>query len=713
MTKNLVLKIAIAALGACAPLFAAEADQFSLLSTLPREHVQTFAATGEYVYALSSGNLTILNVATPGQRFGIAAAIPVDRNFVELAASEWAVALASRNGTVELYERRDDTLVFRSRTNLGDSVLAVQIFGNQLFAARGYSGTSVIDIADLSHPTTMDILTESDYSAAVAVTEEFLYVLDRLNGVTVYTRSGDTFVFSDEILTELPPLEISAAKFGVVICFGAGRLEYWFCSTLNPPALVVAEDFDFGITSVAANPNGTETLILGGANGEVVEYRPLHIEAISTQNLGFPIKQLTIAGQPSSYLVLDRIGNLSALRSEDELRIAKSYVAENAIGATCATTAGLIMSTARGVELAETQGSSVSSKILIPGFPLCQALAESEPYLFAAANGAVSVFRKERGEYGFVADINSGLTVRNLFTTTRSDDRKELIVVGQEGVIGFELADDDRFTSDWSFDVETPIICSDVANGLMALAADNGVIVVFNVTLPEAQFVERISAREHPRDLAIVENNYVAIAGSKGVQIYRFESGGESAELDSPIAIPEAHDLFYDPSAKALIVADGLTPVKYLDFSDPEHPGVVFLISNSDGAARVAYRENRLYCLSNDWMRSFERNAAAAMPQASTLLVHSVVASPNPFNSSTEITISLDPRTSLPQDVDIELVNILGQTLASQRRLFGTHSVSLSLSDLTGHEPRLASGIYFCRIGASGNFATQKLLLLK
>ena len=63
-------------------LFATEADQFRLLSTLPQEHVQSFAAAGEIVYALSPGNLTVLDASTPGQDFAIVTAIPVEKKLL-------------------------------------------------------------------------------------------------------------------------------------------------------------------------------------------------------------------------------------------------------------------------------------------------------------------------------------------------------------------------------------------------------------------------------------------------------------------------------------------------------------------------------------------------------------------------------------------------------------------------------------------------------
>ncbi len=694
-------------------LFATEADQFRLLSTLPQEHVQSFAAAGEIVYALSPGNLTVLDASTPGQDFAIVTAIPVDKEFVEIAAAGRALAMAARSGEVELYERVGRDLIFRSRMSLADSVFGMQILGNQLCLAQGFAGARIVDISDLSRPTTTTVLTDPDYSAQVEINSEFLYVLDQLNGVAVYSRENGGFKFDAEILTDLPPVDISAAKFGVIICFGTGRLEYWYCSTFNPPELAIVENFDFGINCVASNPAWAETLLVGGATGEIVEFRPYHIEAALQRNLGYPIKQLVIPNEPTLYIALDRIGNLTALASDGDLRAAKSYIAENATGAILASDNGLIVSTTRGIEIIDSQGSTAVATIIIPGYPLCQALAESGSYLFVAASGTVSVFRKERGEYGFVASIERGLTVRNLFTAPRSDGKTDLIVVGQEGTRNFVFDNDDNFEPGWSLDVAIPITCSDLANGLLAVAAEIGTVVVLNLTLSEPQFVARIPAREHPRDLAIVENNYVAVGDSKGVQIFQFESSGEFTELQSPIAIPEAHDLYYDTVAKELLVADGTSPVRYLDFSYPENLGIAYLIANSEGTARIAFADNRLYCQSDDWLRSFARCVSPATAPVPTHLVHSISASPNPFNAATQITISLDPLTTLPQNVEIELVNILGQTIASQTRPVNAHNISLNLADLTGSEPRLPSGIYLCRIAASGNFATQKLLLLK
>lgn len=78
---------------------------------------------------------------------------------------------------------------------------------------------------------------------------------------------------------------------------------------------------------------------------------------------------------------------------------------------------------------------------------------------------------------------------------------------------------------------------------------------------------------------------------------------------------------------------------------------------------------------------------------------------PNPFNPTTNISFSL------PEAVQVELTifNVLGQqvqTLVSDNLGAGAHTYTFNASGLT-------SGVYFYRIVAGSNTATQKMLLLK
>ena len=78
---------------------------------------------------------------------------------------------------------------------------------------------------------------------------------------------------------------------------------------------------------------------------------------------------------------------------------------------------------------------------------------------------------------------------------------------------------------------------------------------------------------------------------------------------------------------------------------------------------------------------------------------------PNPFNPATSIEYTL----TTPQQVSLEVFNILGQpvaTLASGHRTTGTHTVNFNAGELT-------SGVYFYRLTAGDQMITRKMVLAK
>jgi flagellar hook assembly protein FlgD len=83
---------------------------------------------------------------------------------------------------------------------------------------------------------------------------------------------------------------------------------------------------------------------------------------------------------------------------------------------------------------------------------------------------------------------------------------------------------------------------------------------------------------------------------------------------------------------------------------------------------------------------------------------------PNPFNPETTI------RFEIPEaaDVNVEVYDILGtrvSTLVQQRLNAGSYAVRWNGGTNTG--ARAASGVYLCRMEASGYRAVVKMLLMK
>lgn len=80
---------------------------------------------------------------------------------------------------------------------------------------------------------------------------------------------------------------------------------------------------------------------------------------------------------------------------------------------------------------------------------------------------------------------------------------------------------------------------------------------------------------------------------------------------------------------------------------------------------------------------------------------------PNPFNPSTTIRIEIDKA----QQVEIELLNILGEKIAS---IFEGHlQAGTTALHFNSSELNLSSGVYFYRLKGAGRFQTMKMILMK
>ncbi len=78
---------------------------------------------------------------------------------------------------------------------------------------------------------------------------------------------------------------------------------------------------------------------------------------------------------------------------------------------------------------------------------------------------------------------------------------------------------------------------------------------------------------------------------------------------------------------------------------------------------------------------------------------------PNPFNPSTEITLTLPHSAHVTLSV-FDLTGRIVSTLANQQMQSGSHHMTFDASELS-------SGIYFCRLNANHHALTRKLMLLR
>lgn len=693
--------------------FATGPDQFEFRSSVAFDKAIDMALVDGRIFLLSPGTLSVLDASklTPTlERFQ---SVTVDKDLIHAAAFGDIVVLASSRSMVEVYQSTEIGLIHRSSYSTPDSIVNLTVVDSRLYLAQGYGGVKVIDLSDASQIRVLQTLSEPDYALDVAVAGDFLFVLDALNGVTIFLNSDGIFEFFDEIVSEIQPADICAFKNGVAIAFGSQRCEVWHCNKAIGTRLEQVMEADFDITQIAGKRESDDILYLASETGDLAS-----VGGVNTRT-SYPrsIDDILAVENSSLYslVALDQIGNVTAFKTDQNLESRAFYQSEVAPSAIVAASDALLLSTSAGIQELSAHGAILSPRMAIPGAAITQILVEFDPLLFTGApdDGTVTVYQKVRGRWQFLTELASGLALKEIFAFGSYPDDVSLVVVGEDGICRYNLERDGSFSQGTSIVVDGTVSGADLSGNRLATISQHGEITVFSLESGQVTPAGTIQCKARPRDVEITSEGHIAVSLASGIQIFEFDQlSGEFSEHWAPAAIATAFDLFYEESSRELLIATGSTPVKYLDFSNPASIGTVYLIPGTDGTGKITYRENKLYCLSADWIRMYERiDQPSVLMHQSTL--QSVNAAPNPFNSDTQITIELNPNAKLPLALDISIVNILGQTLYRNELLTTSTNVAFPLPQVIGESPAIASGVYFFVVRAAGEIVTRKLVLLK
>ncbi len=692
---------------------AVEADQYEFKAALAFDRAIDIAAAGDRILVLSPGTISVLDGASAGPALNRVGSISLGRDYSILAADGDVVALATRDGEISFFQFDGSELAWRANYASPDSIVAMKLVGDVLCLAQGYDGVRLVDVSEPSRPRAVQNLLEPDYSREVDLAGEFLYVLDALNGVEVYVKTKG-HINSSMRSKRHSADEYQCALSGVAIAFGTERCEVWTCSSTEGRVLAKVIESEFAANLIASGRDADTMFYLASETGE------LSVVGRGTVRspMPYPIDKILVLEQSALYsvVVLDRGGRVTAFKNNPILTTKVSYEAATMPGAIIAVNEGLVVSTSTGIQSLSFSSGEVDSRMILPGAPITNILAESDGYLFAgsALDGQVRTYVRERGRWKAQAEFQTALTPRRLFVRNGSSEEIDLIAVGAEGLRCYTMAGDGTMSATCSLSVDERISCADISDDWLVTTTENGEVNLYAFVQDDVTPVGETRCAARPRDVIVTPEGVVVIAHSGGIDVIEFDSNsGELVALASPAAISSAFDLNYDVERQELIVASGPTPVKYLDFSDPKQLGTVFLIAGTEGTSGIAIRDETLYCLSADWVRVYQRRESPAEQQRANPDLQSVTATPNPFNSDTQIAVELTPNARLPLPFEVTFVNLLGQTLSRQEFVAVEQSIVIELPQVIGSGTVLPSGVYFFVVRTSGEAITRKLLLLK
>jgi len=204
---------------------------------------------------------------------------------------------------------------------------------------------------------------------------------------------------------------------------------------------------------------------------------------------------------------------------------------------------------------------------------------------------------------------------------------------------------------------------------------------------------------------------------------YAYVTCGEAGMQVVDIANPVAPTIIgsYDTAKRAMdvaisgdraIVAYDSSGVLALDISDPAHPTLEAAFDTPSTACGVALFGEYVYVADYRSLLIFHFQGPQGVEDQPKIpseftLSHNY---PNPFNPTTMISFSV-PAGDM---VKLEVFNILGQkvrTLINEYRSPGKYSIAWDGRNGDGKE--VSSGVYFAKLSACENSASQKMILLK
>lgn len=709
--NGIVVIVSILILSAAS--WATEAHQFELRASRSFDKAIDIAAVNDRIFVLSTGTLTVLDASTLTPTLERIRSFAISRDLVHVAAYGKTVVLASRHNFVEVYQMNGLDLIHRSSFHSADSIVNMAVVDNTLHLAQGFGGVQVLDLSDLQHPRTQQLLIEPAYALDVDAAGNFLFVLDALNGVTVFAKSSGQFQNFDEILSNMTPADISAFENGVVVSYGSQRSEVWYCTAADGAQLERVVETEFDVTPIAVKRSSDENLYVASETGNIA----IAGSVIAQASYPYPIVKICAFENSLlySFVALDRFGKITAFKNGPNLDSRATY--ENAAIPTAfvAASEALYLSTSKGIQEVSSSDGAFELQTILPGAPITPILAAFGPFLFAGSSvdGKITIYENQRGRWQAHSQIATGLALKRNFVFGSLPDHISLVAIGEDGISRYRLETNGTFFQVSSLAPDGLISNADICGNWLAITFQQGRLDLYSVhggTLTLAGTTRCVGS---PRDVEVTLEGVVAISHSSGIQVLEFDrTSGGFTEHRTPAAIASAFDLHYDELSRELIIAGGSTPAKYLDFADPSQLGTVYLIPGTERTGEIAYRDSQLYCLSSDWIRFYDR-VAPTSPGRENATLRSVSAAPNPFNATTQMTIELSPTASLPLNLEISFVNILGQILYRKDLTITSNTMTLPLPQVIGEEPPIASGVYFFVVRAAGELVSRKLVLLK
>ncbi len=116
----------------------------------------------------------------------------------------------------------------------------IALSGRTAYVANGARGISIVDVFDPTIPRLLQRVSTMDFASDLMVRGDYLLVADRLAGLRLYQRVGDTVVEIQSVSTEEAAIQLRALSddyIGVSFKDGSSGLYRWQNNKVSPVAL--------------------------------------------------------------------------------------------------------------------------------------------------------------------------------------------------------------------------------------------------------------------------------------------------------------------------------------------------------------------------------------------------------------------------------------------------------------------------------------------
>jgi len=617
---------------------------------------------------------------------------------------------------------------------VGDTIFDYSSAGTAGYVACGFSGIRVLDLSDSAGGIEVAVLDEGVHTVAVEAHEGYLYVADDFNGVLAYGLENPLKPsLLDEVLFLQPVTDLAVSAGRVYLANGnSGVVSY----EVEPPLNLTRLD-TYQTAMRAVKTEARDGLISAvDLLGDIYIFDPDTTEPRHVfQERGISDHFDIASRNDRDYIFFpDDSGGFEVLSIDEAVQPdqvwyypGSSLITSTALIGDFIMVAGMnddvtVWRVERDLnpELVSTLSMAAKNSFVVALDSLLVVAENSLPQ-----DSWVRLFNvlDPMGILNMKRNLIAWSHVSDIEVEYNDSGTIELTTFGSEGTTLFTLETAGEKPEDFYAVLERTFVPSKFTQtaverygGYLYTYQKKGSGVIYDATdIGLNNELPKIGSFDASGGTYCIEviDSLCYLGGGYGVQIRRmdgYQIGEKLAHIGSGYRVLDLQFDWVDSLMFAALGDEGVAIYDVADIADPQllcsisTHGYSELVSMSGGKLAVADR----YSV-EVFDYSFYRDEPI-LPSRFSLAQNY----PNPFNLSTKIEFAVPGDLNSRYNIELEIINILGQTvrtLVDARLSAGFYKYAWDGTDQSGREA--ASGVYFYRLSVDGFSTTRKMVFLK